>query len=160
MKRFGTSVIYIVPSIVIGLVSLLLGVLLIFKSKVAGIAFFALVFIPLSFILIYMNYRSLLMDDSQLCLRTIFSKKCLLWDRIKSVRVERLGMRNALWIEADDFTLITPLTFSNLKELRDFLSQKLGNRVSFEGWRRSIVDLVMLYLAMLFLLFVVLIKIL
>ncbi|NPA15304.1 MAG: hypothetical protein GXO44_01995 [Deferribacteres bacterium] len=159
MRKFGPSVVYIVPSVVIGLISLFLGVFLLLKSKVAGIAFFALVFLPLSFILLYLNYRSLFVDDSQLCLKTVLGKKCVSWDKVRSVRVEKLGMRNVLWIDGEDVTLITPLIFSDLKGLKDFLVEKVGEKVSSEGWQRSLIDLLMLYFAMFFLLFVVLIKI-
>ncbi len=158
MKRFKPSFLYIVPSVIIGAISLFLCLALIFKNKTAGLLFLVVVLIPLIFILIFINFRFITIEDEKMCFKTLLTKRCLDFKNIEHVRVQRIGMRNVLWVESKDGSIITPLIFSDIKSLRDTLKEMLGEKVSLDNWRRSTMDLILLYLATVFLIFVVLVK--
>ncbi|BAT71197.1 conserved hypothetical protein [Thermosulfidibacter takaii ABI70S6] len=145
---------------VIGAVVIFLTVAFFLKGKYWGISFGVFFLIPLVFILLFINYRFILLDDKKLCLKSIFGKRCFRWDEIESVETQRLGIRNTLWIRAKDKVLIVPLIFSNLEDLCSRLGERLQDRFKATSLRRSTIDLILLYLTALFLLTITLSKLL
>ncbi len=153
--RFGPSPIYIVPSVVIGLVVTFIDVAFFMKGIGWGVIFSALFLIPLLFIIFYINYRFIEIYDDALCVEGIFGSRCFPWDQIESVEVKRVGMRNVLWIQTDSDVQLVPIIFKDIEVLRRAISDRLGDKCKGDRWERSSVDLILLYMAALFLLFVV-----
>lgn len=158
MKKFGPSWIFIIPSIVIEVITLFLGIALLFKAKTLGIGFFILVFVPLTFILLFVNYRKIVIHQDKICFHSLFSKKCLSYEKIKNVDLRKIGVRNTLWVEHENGLIITPMVFSKPASLKEAFEEKLGEKVSDENWKYSSLDIALLYLAAIFLVFVVLIR--
>ncbi len=155
-KRYGPSPLYIIPSAVIGAVVALLTLAFFAKGKVWGIGFGLLFLVPLTAILLFINFRFLVIKDEDICSRTVFGTRCIPKDQIEKVAVKRLGMRKVLWIQAQDNVMIVPLIFRDIQGLKRSLTEALGNRVDQEGWSRSVIDIALLYLTALFLVAVVL----
>ncbi len=158
MKRYGPSPLYIIPSVVIGAVVLFLTIAFFFKGRYWGIGFGIFFFIPLILILLFVNYRFILIDQEKLCIKGIFGKRCFKWEDIEDVETKRLGIRNTLWIRTKEHTAIVPMIFSDLKGLREELEARLGERFKADKWHRSPADLLLLYLTALFLLTITLTK--
>ncbi len=159
MKKFGPDMIYLIPSAVIGAVILLLTVAFFFKGKAWGLIFLFFFALPVVFILTFINFRFLHIHEDKLCVVSIFGKRCFPWDAITQVKTARLGMRNVLWIEAGDSAQIVPLIFSHLQLIKRLMAEKLGDRCESEGWERSHIDLILLYMTAGFLAFIVISKI-
>ncbi len=155
MKRFGPSPLYIIPSVVIWAVVLFLNLAFLQKGRVWGVGFFVLFLAPITVLLLFVNFRYLILKEDSLCFRTILGTRCIPLDEIEGVELKRLGIRKVIWVRARDGVIISPLIFGNLEALKTALSERLGDRCQREGWDRSMGDALLLYLTALFLLTIV-----
>lgn len=157
MKRYGPSPLYIIPSVVIGAVVLFLTVAFFFKGKIWGVGFALFFALPLFFILLFVNYRFIYLSDSEICVKGLLGKRCFSWDQVELIEVRKLGIRNVLWIQCTDGVSIVPLVFGDLEGIYKSLKEIVPEKVK-DGWKRSQMDILLLYMTAAFLLFTTLSK--